>query len=174
MNKALIAVFGFLAVVALLFVFAPSALTTSSNYDHYLCSHCGIEKFEEIGRIGPVRYHHKVTFEETAISRVMRLGGCSHNWVHRRFDFRFKGPRGGGSGQGGSRSIMLHYLIRDDEFAKEVMRTESPSKHWNALVLMLDSNRTFDEEFGVWWNDPDRGSFANWADTNLPSDSLRR
>jgi len=165
-SRLAITVFGFVAAVVLVFFFAPSVFTRSNAYDQYVCTGCGLKKVEHIGKFGGIVYRRRVTLEDSAISRAIKVKNCQHSWLLYRYGHNFKRPFFGASVDGGSPSSTLQLVLIDDAFAQELSRLENPSESWAALVSALNSSRAFDEEFASWWQESDHVGFSVWAATN--------
>ena len=148
--------------------FAPSSFTRSNAYDQYVCTACGLKKVEDIRRFGRIVYRRRVTLEDSAISRAIKVKNCQHSWLLYRYGHNFKRPLFGGGAfvDGGSPSSTLQLLLIDEGFAQELSKMENPSKSWAALVSALNSSRAVDEAFASWWMDSDHVGFAAWAVSN--------
>jgi hypothetical protein len=156
-----------LALAALVVLLAPNQVARSTAYDQYVCTSCGVKKVEDIRKLGPLTYHRRVTFEESALSRALKAKDCQHSWLLYRYGHSAKRPFGGGFfADGGCPSMNLQTALGDDLLSQELAHMENPSKTWGSFVAALNSSRTFDESFASWWADSDRGSFAAWAATN--------
>jgi len=163
-----IAIIGLVAAVVLVCFFAPSAFTRSNTYDQYVCTGCGLKKGKDIRKFGGIVYRHRVTLEDSAISRAIKVKNCQHSWFLYRYGHNFKRPLFGGGAfvDGGSPSNMLQLLLIDEGFARELSRMEKPSDSWAALVSALNSSRAFDKDFASWWEESDHVGFSVWAATN--------
>lgn len=168
MSRVAIAIIGLVAAVVLVCFFAPSTFTRSNAYDQYVCAGCGLKKVEDIRKFGGVVYRCRVTLEDSAISRAIKMKNCQHSWFLYRYGHNFKRPLFGGGAfvDGGSPSSTLQLLLIDEGFAQELSRMEKPSESWAALVSALNSSRAFDEAFSSWWMDSDHVGFSAWAATN--------
>lgn len=169
------AIVSFVAAVVLVCFFAPSAFTRSNAYDQFVCTGCGLKKVEDIRKFGGVVYRRRVTLEDSAISRAIKVKSCQHTWLLYRYGHNFKRPLFGGGAfvDGGSPSSTLQLLLIDEAFAQELSRVKSPSESWAALVTALNSSRAFDEEFASWWQESDHVGFSVWAATNGLSDKVK-
>jgi hypothetical protein len=158
----------FLAVAVLLVLFAPSFAARSTAYEQYVCTRCGLEKLEDARKVSSLVYHRRVTFEDSAVSRALKVKECPHNWLLFRYGYSVKRfPfRNGFFADGGFPSDDLQLILRDEAFAQELARIQTPAKSWGLLVTDLKSNRAFVTAFSSWYEDPDRGPFSDWATTN--------
>jgi hypothetical protein len=168
MRTIILTIAGVVGVAGVAFVIAPNFFSMSSSYDHYVCTGCGLEKAEYIRKLGPFVFHREVSFEDSAVSRVLKTRDCPHSWLLYRFGFSSSTPGRFASihADGGCRSLTLPLVLHDDVFAGELAHMDNASKNWGALAAMLNSNSNFDELFGSWLQDPNRGDFHAWAETN--------
>jgi hypothetical protein len=157
---------GLVVAIALASLVAPGRIGMSSAYDQYLCTACGLKRADEIRKIGPITYRHRVSYEDSALSRELRAKQCSHTWLLYRNGHSFHGLSAGYFADGGCQSQAVPLLVGDGAFALELARMQSPGKVWGSLVATLNSSRVFDEAFLEWWQNPERGTFSNWAATN--------
>jgi hypothetical protein len=165
-RRVLTVVIGFLVIIAITFFLAPSLFRTSSSYDQYLCTRCGKTKSEYIRKISSITYLRRITYEDSSVSRALKINDCSHNWLLYRFGHSFRGPVSGGHMDGGSKSEALRWLLHDDAFAIELARMDKPGTTWGSLVTALNSNRAFDNAILEWRYDSDSRNFSVWAATN--------
>jgi hypothetical protein len=155
------------AMAAFVSVIAPGMVARSTAYDQYLCTHCGLKRVEDTRRLGRFVYHRRVTLEGSAVSRALKVKDCPHSWLLYRYGHSLRRPLGGGFfADGGCPSMNIQILLRDDGLGQELANIGNPSKTWGSLVAALNSSRTFDESFTLWWQDSDRGSLSAWAATN--------
>jgi hypothetical protein len=156
-----------IGIAVVVFLFAPKAVSRYIAYDQYVCTSCGLKKTEDVRKFGHFEYRRKVTLEDSAVSRALKVTNCQHIWFRYRFGHDVIRPLGGGVyADGGSPSMNLPTLLVDDSFSQELGHMENASKAWGSLVTALNSNRQFDESFSEWWGNSDRVSFSTWAATN--------
>jgi hypothetical protein len=172
-SRIIAAILAFAGAAVVVFLIIPSTLMRSSFYDQYVCVNCGIKKLEDIRQFGGMEYLRHVTFEDSAISRAIKVKDCQHKWLLFRSRHGFKRPLLSAYSEGGSPSVILHRVLTDEGFAQELARMEKPSETWTALVIGLNSNQAFDEEVASWWNDSGHVGFAAWAATNEAFTNLK-
>ena len=157
---------GLVALVVLAFLLAPGLFTKSSVYDEYFCTGCGLEKVENMRKLGPFTYHRSVIFKESAVFRALKIRNCSHVWLLYRFGHTYRRPFDSTFVDGGCPSGSLPLLLIDDAFARELAGMQNPSQTWASLVGALNSNPAFDESLAQWLEESDDWGFAAWAATN--------
>jgi hypothetical protein len=165
MRVALYVIVGLAAAVVLL-LFFDRHFVRSSAYDRYVCTRCGLQRFDYIRKLGPITTRHRQTYEESAVSRALQVTQCGHNWLLYRWDHSSKRLLVGGSGQGSCQSLAVRSLLEDDQVARELARMPSPSRTWDSLLAALNSSRTFDEDFLKWRQASNGQGLATWAATN--------
>jgi hypothetical protein len=129
---------------------------------------------DDTRKLGKIIYRHRISIEETAVSRAISAKSCPHSWLLYRYAYSRKRPFSSGSFvHGGSPSSCLQALLIDDEFAQQLSQMPNPSKVWASLVSALNSNRAFDDAFSSWSQDSDHVSFSAWAATNGLVDTVK-
>ena len=162
----MIVIAGFGAAV-LVFLFAPKAVSRCIAYDQYVCTSCGLKKIQDVRKFGHIEHRRKVTFEDSAVSRALKVTNCQHSWFLYRFGHDVIRPlRSGFYADGGSPSMNLQTLLFDEKFSQELSQMQNPTQSWASLVACLNTNKTFDEMFATWWQDSDRVNLSTWVATN--------
>lgn len=137
----------------------------SYDYNQYVCMNCGIDKNEDIGKYGPVKYRSKRTLEDTEVSAALQVTNCSHTWLLYRFGRGRSNLFIGGklNADGGSPAYMIRPLLNDQRFAEDLVAMPRASAVWSNVLVAIDSNRDLNDSLGMWWQEGlDRGSFSNW------------
>ncbi len=166
MSRVVAIIFGLVLLAGLAFLFAPDLFTRTYAYDQFVCMGCGLKRVEDARTLARIVYHRRVTFEESAISRALKVNSCPHSWLKYRFGHTSKRPFLSIHADGGCPSQTLSFLLYDNLFAQELSHMENPSKTWAALVSGLNASRALDESLATWRIDSDRGGFSAWAATN--------
>ena len=165
MRAVVFIIIGLVAAAVLASLLAPGRFGRSSAYNQYLCTACGLKRAEELRKLGPVTYRHRVNFQESALSQALEIKECSHNWLLYRYGHSFRGLLVGSFADGGCQSHAVPVLLDDAAFARELLEMQNPGKTWGSLVAALNSNRALDEALLEWRHDSE-GNFARWAATN--------
>jgi len=174
MSRIAIVIVGLAAMVVIVLFFAPALVARSHAYDQYVCTVCGLRKVDDIRKFGQIVYHHRVSVEESAVSRAINAKNCPNSWLLYRYGHSLQRPFSSGFfADGGSPSSSLQALLADREFAQELSQMQNPSNTWASLVSALNSNRALDEAFATWWRDSDHVSFSAWAATNGLADVVK-
>jgi hypothetical protein len=156
----------FVVLAGLGYLLAPGQFVLASVYKKSVCFDCGLERLDDIRKLGPFVYHRQVDFEESAVSRALKIKGCPHSWLLYRYGHNFIRPLNSWHASWGCPSVMLQSVLLDDAFCEELAHMDNASENWSSLVTALYSNHTIDDSFGLWWKESSRGSFSAWAATN--------
>ena len=162
---------GILAVVALGAAVISSFVPKYSACDQYVCTSCALERSEYKLSVGLFTFRDKVTLQDSALSRALKIKDCPHAWLRYRFAYDSGFLLGGWKffADGGSRSSMLRLLLVDEGFAADLARMKDPSSVLKDMLVCLDRSRELDDLLGEWWTEPDRGNFSDWWQTNKQS-----
>jgi len=165
-HKVAVIIGLFAAVMIAILLASPGQFGKSSAYDQYVCTVCGLKRADEVRKLGPITCRRRVIFEESSVSRALRVKECQHSWLLYRYGHSFRGLLVGWHADGGCQSLAVPALLQDNAFALNLAQMESPGKTWGSLVAALNSSRAFDEAFLEWRHDSENGTFSSWAATN--------
>jgi hypothetical protein len=166
---------GLIAVVVLTSLLLPGRFWRSYTRVRYICTACGLRREDEIQQFevkqfGGVTYRHRITFEQSALSRVLGVKQCRHSWLLSGwYGHGFRGLRVVSNVNGGYQSQAVPELLGDDQFARDLAGMENPGKTWGSLVAALNSDRSFDKALLEWLDvrrGTGNGTFSTWAVTN--------
>jgi hypothetical protein len=165
--RALASIVVAFAVLACLgYLLAPGQFALCSVYKKSVCLSCGLERVDDIRKLGPFVYHRQVDFQESGVSRALKIKSCPHSWFLYRYEHNFIRPLNSWRSSWGCPSVMLQSVLRDDAFCEELAHMDNASENWSSLVTALNSNHMIDDSFGLWWKESTRRSFSSWAATN--------
>jgi hypothetical protein len=171
---ALTLVIGSLLLLALIWLSIPKLLTLprKKSTKCYVCSRCGIHKFVENQRVGPISYSTLTTYSTDysgpKVSDVLGSDGGAHVWL--QYFSRPDNSRPFAPGMpGGDRvNYSINALDWDRNFHAELAGMTNRQEIWNPFVTALVSNAAFEKAFLNWryFSHNTNASISAWVATN--------